>query len=425
MRQKWKKWFKEFKKTNTFKSIQKTIPYRAARKVYRFVRKYMKKFYKFRLLRIHYPGIYKRHAGASVKKNKVVFIEVREKEISDSFSILYHRVLDEKKYEVHTHFLRSGFSKRKDYQKACEKMVSDIADAKYIFLNESSEVIACLPMRKETVVTQLWHGCGAFKKFGMSTADLIFGDDRKTLQKYPYHGNYTHVTVSAPEVEWAYEEAMSLQKNPGIVKGIGVSRTDIFYDEDAKRNAFDKLYTVFPQAKGKKVILYAPTFRGRVAKAKTPNKLDIAQFGDAFSEDYVLLFKLHPFVKKRTAIPEGYEDFAKDCTDEMSIEELLFVSDICISDYSSLVFEYSLFEKPMIFFAYDLDNYYDWRGFYYDYVDFVPGPIYTTTEEMIDYIKHIDTKFDKKQVQDFREKFMSACDGHATDRIMKLVFEES
>lgn len=152
-----------------------------------------------------------------------------------------------------------------------------------------------------------------------------------------------------------------------------------------------------PQAKGKKVILYAPTFRGRVAKAKTPNQLDIAAFGDALGKDYILLFKLHPFVKKRTAIPEGYEDFAFDLTDDMSIEELLFVADICISDYSSLVFEYSLFEKPMIFFAFDLDNYYDWRGFYYDYKDFVPGPIHTTTEEMIEYIQHVDERFDKKR----------------------------
>ena len=109
----------------------------------------------------------------------------------------------------------------------------------------------------------------------------------------------------------------------------------------------------------------------------------------------------------------------------MSIEDLLCVSDVCISDYSSLVFEYSLFEKPMIFFAYDLDNYYDWRGFYYDYKDFVPGPIHTTCEEMIDYIKNLDTQFDKNKVIEFKNKFMSACDGHATERIMKLVFDES
>lgn len=419
-----KKMFKKFKKTGLFKRIQKTIPYRAARKVYRTCRKYIRKAYRYRMLRKHYPAIYNRYAKRPIKEKKVVFIEVREKAISDSFSLMYQRVQETNQYEIHTHFLRSGFSKRKDYQCACEAMVSDIADAKYIFLNESSDVIAALPMRKETVVTQLWHGCGAFKKFGMSTAELIFGDDRKTLEKYPYHGNYTYVTVSSPEVIWAYEEAMSLQNQKGVVVATGVSRSDIFYDEDAKEAAKRKLLEVVPQAKGKKVILYAPTFRGRVAKAKTPDKLDIAAFSDAFSDDYVLLFKLHPFVKKRTAIPEGCENFAFDCTDDMSIEELLFVADICISDYSSLVFEYSLFEKPMIFFAYDLDNYYDWRGFYYDYTEFVPGPIYTTNEEMIDYIQHVDERFDKKQVQQFKDKFMSACDGHATERIMDLVFSK-
>ena len=258
----------------------------------------------------------------------------------------------------------------------------------------------------------------------MSTEDLIFGDDRKTLEKDPYNGNYTFLTVISPEVVWAYEEAMSLQDKKGVVVPTGISRSDIFYDEEAKKAAQEKLLSVVPQAKGKKVILYAPTFRGRVAKAKTPNQLDIAAFGDALGKDYILLFKLHPFVKKRTAIPEGYEDFAFDLTDDMSIEELLFVADICISDYSSLVFEYSLFEKPMIFFAFDLDNYYDWRGFYYDYKDFVPGPIHTTTEEMIEYIQHVDERFDKKKVQEFRQKFMSACDGHATERIMKMMFGE-
>lgn len=416
--------FKKFKKTIVFKTIQKTIPYRALRKVYRACRKQIRRMYRYEMLRKHYPKLYNKYAARPVNEKKVVFIEVRESKISDSFSLMYKKVQEEHKYEIHTHFLRSGFSKRKDYQHACEAMITDIADAKYIFLNESSDVIAALPMRKETIVTQLWHGCGAFKKFGMSTAELIFGDDRKTLEKYPYHGNYTYVTVSSPEVVWAYEEAMSLQDKKGVVVPTGISRSDIFYDEEAKKAAQEKLLSVVPQAKSKKVILYAPTFRGRVAKAKTPNKLDIAAFGDALGKDYILLFKLHPFVKKRTAIPEGYEDFAFDLTDDMSIEELLFVADICISDYSSLVFEYSLFEKPMIFFAFDLDNYYDWRGFYYDYKDFVPGPIHTTTEEMIEYIQHVDERFDKKKVQEFRQKFMSACDGHATERIMKMMFGE-
>lgn len=394
-------------------------------KTKKVLRRYIGKAYKFYTLRILYPGIYKAGKKEKVNDKKVVFIEVRMPEISDNFELLYNELKDKYDYEISTHFLRESFVPRKEFVKRAKAMVEDIADAKYIFLNESTNILPALPMRKETVVTQLWHACGAFKKFGMSTADLIFGDNRKTLEKYPYHGNYTHVTVSSEEVVWAYEEAMGLKSNSGIVKPVGTSRTDVFYDDSVIDKAFDRLYNVFPQAKGKKIILYAPTFRGRVAKAKTSDMLDVEMFAKEFKDEYVVLFKHHPFVKARPEIPEEYKDFATDLTDNMSIEDLLCVSDVCISDYSSLVFEYSLFEKPMIFFAYDLDNYYDWRGFYYDYKDFVPGPIHTTCEEMIDYIKNLATKFEKNKVVEFKNKFMSACDGHATERIMKLVFGDS
>ncbi|MBQ7116959.1 MAG: CDP-glycerol glycerophosphotransferase family protein, partial [Clostridia bacterium] len=108
--------------------------------------------------------------------------------------------------------------------------------------------------------------------------------------------------------------------------------------------------------------------------------------------------------------------------DKMSVDELLCVSDICISDYSSLVFEYSLFEKPMIFFAYDLKEYFDSRGFYYDYEELTPGPICGTTDEIIAYIGNIEQSFDKGEVKKFRNKFMSACDGRSTERIISEVF---
>ena len=122
-------------------------------------------------------------------------------------------------------------------------------------------------------------------------------------------------------------------------------------------------------------------------------------------------------------MPEELEGtFVCDGSGSMNIDELLMASDICISDYSSLVFEYSLFERPMLFYAYDLEDYCDWRGFYYDYSEMTPGPVCRTNEEMIDYIKNIDTRFDRQKVRDFRLRFMGSCDGHSTDRILKLVF---
>jgi CDP-ribitol ribitolphosphotransferase len=79
----------------------------------------------------------------------------------------------------------------------------------------------------------------------------------------------------------------------------------------------------------------------------------------------------------------------------------------------------------MAFFAYDLDDYNDWRGFYYNYDELTPGPVCRSTEEIIDYIRSIGERFDPLEVAAFRERFMGSCDGHATERIEELVFGHS
>lgn len=370
------------------------------------------------------PTAYKRAAKAPVEENKIVFVVIRHPYITNSFQIIFDELTNNYDYVIHTHFLLSNSADRADHAKRCIAAIEDIATAKCVFLDDGSNVIAAITPRPETKFIQLWHGCGAFKKFGFSTADLIFGGSRKEQLRHPNHRNYTLVPVSSPEVIWAYNEAMSIPAGADVVKALGCSRTDVFYDEEFINASYDHLYEIFPQARNKKVILYAPTFRGRVAQAETPDVLDVDMFYEHFGDRYVLLFKHHPLVKKPPVIDEKYSNFAVDVGSLLSIEELLCVSDICISDYSSLVFEYSLFEKPIIFFAYDLDEYFDWRGFYYDYYELAPGPIAKTNSEIIDYIENIDTRFDKKAVRDFRYKFMRSCDGHSTQRILEAAFDD-
>lgn len=369
------------------------------------------------------PKAYREAAKAPVDEKKVVFVEVRHPHVTNSMQVMFDELANNYDYNIHTHFLLTNGTIRADFRKRCLDAVRDIATAKYVFMNEASNTMSAMPLRPETKIIQLWHGCGAFKKFGFSTADLLFGASRKEQLRHPFNKNYSLVTVSSPEVIWAYNEAMNIDESTGIVQATGSSRTDIFYDKEFLNEAREHVYELVPQAKGKKIILYAPTFRGRVAKAETPDMLNIKMFYEALDEEYVLLIKHHPVVKNPPAVPEAYKDFAMDVGNILSIEELLSVSDICISDYSSLVFEYSLFEKPLIFFAYDLDEYFDWRGFYYDYYELAPGLIAKTNLEMIDYIQHIDERFDKKAIQEFRYKFMRSCDGHATQRIIDTAFE--
>ena len=395
---------------------------RTGKSIRRSFRRTFDPLYKRIVFKWMFPRVYAKHAKAPVDERKVVFVELRLPKLTNSFKVLYDTLYRNYDFDLHCHFLRNTYVTRRQYRKNVKAMLADIATAKYVFFDEATNVNGCFTMRPETVVTQLWHGCGAFKRFGYSTADAIFGATREQMEKYPFNRNYTRVTVSSPEVIWAYEEAMQYSHESGVVQALGSSRTDIFYDRKVIDKAFENLYALMPQAKGKKVILYAPTFRGRVAKATTPRVLIPEFMKYELGDDYVLLFKHHPLVRKRPKISEYCSDFAMDVTDTMTIEDLLCVADICISDYSSLVFEYSLFEKPMIFLAHDLENFFDWRGFYYDYNELAPGPVVENTTGVIDYIKHIDERFDKARVHAFREKFMSSCDGHATERIMQDAF---
>lgn len=377
------------------------------------------------MFRIVFPLGYKHYIkGKKIKRKKAVFVEVRFDEITDSFRLVYDRMKADG-FDIHEQFIENIKPGKWGYTKRCLRMLEDISDAHYVFLNDACNVTSCIPLRKGTKIYQLWHACGAFKKFGMSTAELIFGDNRKSLEKYPNYGNLSYVTVSSPEVIWAYEEAMNLKDTKTQVVATGVSRTDVFYDQHFIEQSKAAVYSVCPAAENKKIILYAPTFRGRVAKAESPDCLDIPAMKRALGDEYVLLIKHHPFVKQPPVVPEDCADFAMDVTKSLEIDQLLCASDVCVSDYSSLIFEYSLFERPMIFFAYDLDDYFDWRGFYYNYDELTPGPVVQETEEIIDYIRHLDARFDQAQVHVFKEKFMSSCDGHATDRIMALVYAET
>lgn len=392
------------------------------------LKKFKKKFIsKLRRIRKHYrykvyfPKVYSSYCTEPVQENKVLFLEMRFTKLSNSFELIYKALEESGEYDLKCSYVQFNFIRGREFTQRVNEMLKELATAKYVFVDDASLILSSIPLRKETVAINLWHACGAFKKFGRSTAELKFGSSAATLDKYPNYGNLTHVTVSSPEVIWAYEEAMHLPK--GIVKATGVSRTDQFYDKEFVESRKQKLYEIMPEAKDKKVILYAPTFRGHIATASSPDRIDFERFCRELGNEYVIVCKHHPFVKNPPIIPEELQHFARDLTKYLSIEDLLCCADICISDYSSLVFEYSLFEKPMIFYAYDYDNYCDWRGFYYDYSEFTPGPVVQTEDELLNSIKNIDTQFDKQKVIDFKEKFMGSCDGHATERIIALMKE--
>lgn len=381
----------------------------------------IKKVCKWIVFKWVYPCCYYLGLWKKVDRKKVIFVENHQDNLSDNFKLLYDR-LQQQGYDIHVHYLRVSSSGWKDIIFRTISLIRDMVTAGTVFISESNSVFGAFTIREDTKLVQLWHACGAFKKWGYSVADKSFGDDAKTLDMYSGHRNYDLVPVSGEAVCWAYEEAFGIANNLAVVKPLGVSRTDVYFDTDARKQAFRKITQSDISVNGRKIILYAPTFRGDIKGAKAPDALNLSRFYQELHEEYILLVKQHPFVREAMDIPVEYADFCYDVTERFTIDQLIMTADICITDYSSIVFEYSLMQKPILFFAYDLEDYYDERGFYYPYESFVPGPIVRTTEELIDCIRQID-RFDIKKLETFRNQYMSGCDGHSTERIIENVFK--
>lgn len=372
---------------------------------------------RFLTLKVILPLVYRLGSLRRLKEKKAIFVEVSAEGLTDSFELLYERLKTD--HDCSIRFLHNGFTDHFSYLRNCISMLFFAADAKLIFINEASNVLSCFKMRKGQHLIQTWHGCGAFKRFGFSTADLGWGVPEEEMRKYPYYRNQSLVPVSGPECVRAYMDAM--RQDETVIRPLGVSRTDVFFDAVNIESAERRFFELWPEAAGKKIILFAPTFRGTQSNAVSVN-LDYGRFREVLKDRYVIAVKHHPFVKRVDPISPELSDLVRDVTGELSIEELLMCADICVTDYSSLIFEYSLMLRPMVFFAPDLPEYYDERGFYYPYEELVPGPICLTEDELLTVLSGIEMNFNREKMSDFRDRFMGACDGHSTERILEAAF---
>jgi len=196
---------------------------------------------------------------------------------------------------------------------------------------------------------------------------------------------------------------------------MGIPRTDELFNKSLKEELKKSFLKKYPFVKGKKLILYAPTFRDH-EKIQFNMKLDLELLKNTFGEEYKILLKLHPIIRNKYEVPEKLKDFVIDVRDE-NINTLMISSDMLITDYSSVVFEYTLLKKPIIFFAYDFHKYNEeLRGFYFPYEEFIPGPMVKTTEEIVAVIK--DGSFDMNKIEEFSKKFCEFTDGKASERFV-------
>ena len=141
-------------------------------------------------------------------------------------------------------------------------------------------------------------------------------------------------------------------------------------------------------------------------------------------KDYVLLLRTHHYIADKIDTT-GLEGFAYNVSTYDDISEIYLITDICITDYSSVFFDFANLKRPILFYTYDIEKYKNQlRGFYIDMNTEVPGPLLYTSEEVIDAILHIDTiqKRYQKRYDEFYDRFCCFDDGHASENIVKEVF---
>ena len=275
--------------------------------------------------------------------------------------------------------------------------------------------------RPGTTFVQVWHACGAFKKFGYSVVDRQFGADEGRLQAWPIHRNYHLCLVSAERFAPAYAEAFR-QPLERFTSRLGIPRTDIFFDPDRAAAMKAEVRRRYAIPTDRRVLLYAPTFRGeRATRARSPDDLDLGLLGHELGRDHVLLLRAHPFVVGAAASVAGSDGFVIDVSDHPEINELMLVSDVLITDYSSAMYEFALLGRPIVFFAPDLETYEAERGFYFDFRTGVPGPIFTDARALIAHLRGGADDLDR--VRRFAAASFDVADGAATSRFVSEVVD--
>lgn len=295
------------------------------------------------------------------------------------------------------------------------KVIFKLAQQDYVFVDDYVPVFGFLNLGKKTKLIQVWHAGVGFKSVGYSR----FGKMGTPFPSGSCHKKYDYVLVGSEELVEVYSEVFGLEKEAFLP--VGMPRLDGFLDEDKIREFRKEFYEEYPSFKDKKIILFAPTFRGNGQKSAYYNYkwLDLKKIYEFCGDEYIFLVKMHPFVDEPIEIPEKYKDKIVDFASYPNINDLYYVTEILITDYSSNYFEYSLMKKPILFFTPDRELYELSRGVHRSVKECAPGKVCDTFDEMMEALKNHDYEIEK--VDKFVQENFANYDGHATDKAIDKI----
>lgn len=294
------------------------------------------------------------------------------------------------------------------------KNVLLIARSDIIFVDNYAPVFNSINMDKRTKLIQVWHSGLGFKAVGYCR----FGKPGSPYPLESCHRKYTWALCGSPDLVHVYAEVFGIE--PEVILPIGIPRMDGAGDPRRERAIRETFFGEYPELEGKRILLFAPTFRGTGQKDAFYNysMLDYERLWDFCGEDSVFIMKMHPYTKKRPQVEE-YSPRILDFSDYRDVNDLLHVADVLITDYSSIYYDYAILGKPIVFYTYDRILYEVTRGVHQDILSSAPGKVCDTFDGLIEALEVEDYEIEKTEA--FRERHFGGTGQNASDFLIDRI----
>lgn len=397
------------------KGVQKQVRWVLGKKKFKKMLKNKNTAYKL--------AYFHRYLKQPVKENVILFETFMAKNYSDSPKYIYEYIAqNHPEYEC-VWAINDGAKipygaktvKRFSFQYAYYLAVS-----KYLVFNVRPPL--WYRKREEQVFLETWHGT-PLKRLVFDQEEVTSASPKYKQQFYRQRKDWDFLVSANPFSTKTFRSCFLYE---GEMLEYGYPRNDILYWPN-KDEIAQQLKEKLGIPKDKKTILYAPTWRDDQhygsGQYKFELALDLKLMKECLQDDYVVLLRTHHYISDHIDV-SGLGDFVINLSSYDDISEIYLISDICITDYSSVFFDYANLKRPILFYTYDFDKYKNQlRGFYIDMNTEVPGPLLYTSEQVVQAIEDIDeiTEEYKERYDQFYDRFCCYDDGHASEHVAEAM----
>lgn len=345
-----------------------------------------------------------------VDRNKVLFLSRQSDTVTEDFDFLSRRI-EELRPETRMVFITKradkGFNNMMSFALVTLKSMYHLVTARVCVLDSYWPAVSVLHHKKQLAVIQMWHAMGKIKKSGYQSIGKKFGRSETIAKEMRMHRNYDVVIAGGKAFNPYYCASFGVTEDK--LYNVGLPRMDRL--REGVDEAYRVFYETYPKLRGRKIVLYAPTFR----KGQTLDPYEIVH-AYHFDGSNMLVIKRHPNQLL------DYDNLPPAVTcHKLPTSVLLSVCDCVITDYSAISIEAALLGKPLYFYLFDYEDYISHNGLNVNIADEFPDSSFRDAKQLMAAIDSGD--YDMDNYRRFCAKYLPDMSGRATDKIAGLIID--